>query len=693
MSVAPLPSSDDDLLPLLRVLAEQLGVEAEDGVLLEAARAVPASAAWPERLELAAGALGLRVRWLHGTLAEVTSRADREAPLVTYVDEEVEGGWVLLEDRWFGWPVLRGPMLVPASLREGAARWGRVEPLLPASALSPKAEGRAVTPLRRLRSLLSAERSDLGVVLVFAVATGVLALATPLTIQVLINWLAFGALLQPILGLSVVLFACLALAAVLRSAQRHVIEVLQRRLFVRTVADLAARLARVRIESMDGRSGPELVNRFFDVLTLQKAVATLLIDGLGAALQAAVGFLLLAAYHPVLLVFDVVVVALAALVLLPFAARAQRTALQESKAKYEVAGWLEQVAQHPLVFKLGGAALAEERADRLVRSWLGYRSSHFSAFFRQYVGMQVVQAVVSVGLLLTCGWLVLEGQLTLGQLVAAEFVVASALAGLAKFTDKLETVYDLLAGVDKLGSLADLPHDGTVGVVRRGSGGASLVARGARLEEEGRAVLGGIDLELPAGGSLAIVAPDDRPRRLLAELLVGARTATQGSISRDGLPYRGLRPDHLLAEGLLCRADGLLVGSVLDNLALGRQGVSEEDLWRALAGVGLAEVVSALPDGLRTVLLPGGAPLTDAQGRALLVARALVGDARLVVLDGVLDRVPPAVLDRWLEALGAANVGRTRVVLTEDPAVARRFDRTLWMVDGGLSERPTLRTI
>jgi ABC-type bacteriocin/lantibiotic exporter with double-glycine peptidase domain len=628
---------------------------------------------------------------VEGPASEVVGRAAEDSPLVTFSPGAPDGDWVLLAERARSW-LGRAPPL-PSAVREGRFRWALVEPLLPAAALSPPSGGAPPTPVRRLASLLAAERSDLGVVLVFAVATGILSLATPLAIQVLINWVAFGALTQPIFGLSAMLLACLLLAAGLRSAQRYVVEILQRRLFVRTVADLSARLARVKVESLDGKSGPELVNRFFDVLTLQKAVASLTLDGLGAALQAGVGLFLLAMYHPVLLVFDVVVVGLAAAVLVPFSGAAQYSAIKESKAKYEVAGWLEQIAQHPMVFKLGGAALAEDRSDHLVRSWLGYRHAHFRTFFQQFVGMQLVQAVVGVALLFTCGWLVIEGQLTLGQLVAAEFVVASALTGLAKFTDKLETVYDLLAGVDKLGSLVDMPHDGTVGVVRRAAGGARVELVGVGLDDGGRELLKDLTFHLVPGGTVALVGDDGRARRFLAELVLGARTPSRGAVSRDGLPYRALRPDHLFAESLLCRPDGLLVGSVYDNLALGRRGVTEEEVWRALASVGLSEEVAALPEGLRTLLHVGGAPLTELQARALLVARALVGEARLVVLDAVLDGLAPAVLDRWLEALGAATAGRTRLVLTSDPAVARRFDRTLWLVDGGVSERPTLRPV
>ncbi|MCA9493194.1 MAG: ABC transporter ATP-binding protein, partial [Myxococcales bacterium] len=568
MALALVRQDDEQLLLLLRTLCKRLSVELSEDLLRAAARDAEQAPAWDEALALALGPLGLRARWVEGTMEEAAAIARYDLPVLTWIEAGISSRWVVLDGRWLGSPSAIDPFHPPPIQLPDRVVWARVEPVLPASPLSPSGGRR--TPLRRLFGLLDAERSDLGVVLVFAVATGLLSLATPLTIQVLINWLAFGALVQPIIVLSGALLVCLLLAAGVRVAKRQVVEVLQRRIFVRTVADLSARLARVRLEELDGRSAPELVNRFFDVLTLQKATSTLLLDGVGAALQAAVGLALLAVYHPALLVFDLIVVALAAVVLLPLARGALRTALDESKAKYQVAGWLEEVGRQTLVFKLGGATLAEERADRLVRSWLTARASHFRVFLRQYAGMQLVQVVVGVGLLATSGWLVLEGQLTLGQLVAAEFVVTAALAGLAKFTDKLETVYDLLAGLDKLGSLVDLGRDGTVGAVPRSSGPPTIEALDLHVTAPGAVVLNGASLTVGPGSSVAIVTDDVTDRSLLGEVLAGARPPAGGVLRRDGLPYAAHRPDLLTREALLCRPDGLIAGTIAENVSLGR---------------------------------------------------------------------------------------------------------------------------
>jgi ABC-type bacteriocin/lantibiotic exporter with double-glycine peptidase domain len=137
-----------------------------------------------------------------------------------------------------------------------------------------------MSPLRRLIGLIRPEGTDIRVVVAFAVGVGVLSLATPLAVEALVSTVAMNLLMQQLVILSLVLFVCLALAAAMRALQTLVVEAIQQRLFVRVTSDLAYRLPRVRADAFDREYGPELVNRFFDVLTVQKVGALLLLDGI-----------------------------------------------------------------------------------------------------------------------------------------------------------------------------------------------------------------------------------------------------------------------------------------------------------------------------------------------------------------------------------------------------------------------------
>lgn len=694
----PLPEAVEptqDLTALMSLLSDRLRIELDDAHVEAALAQLPTDQPEAARLEHLAEALGMRIRWL---IAPPTDAAELARPDLPVFGRSSTGVWWVLDGRGLGMvhalPVADprgGRWLTLGALQQrvgsGAIRWGLVEPVLPAAALACPEGSR--TPLQRLRSLLWIERADVAVVVLYGVVAGLLSLATPLAIQVLINWLAFGALLQPIVLLGLALSVCLGLAATLQLLQRLGVETIERRLFVRTVADLAARLSRVRIEALDGLSGPELANRFFDVLTLQKAASTLLLDGLTALLQVTVAVGILALYHPWLLLFDLLLLLGMGLALVPLGRGAQQTAIAESKAKYAVAAWIEEVARHPGALRSDDSALAEGRADQLARRWLGTRRDHFRVFLRQFAGVQALQVVMSAVLLVTSGALVLRGQLTLGQLVAAEFIVTTALLGFAKFADKLDTVYDLLAGVDKLGALLDLPPEAPMGLSSSAVGPAAVQLQGASLRYPGGGGLPAIDLHLAAGSHTTILGDPGTGKSSLAQLVIGERPPSAGVVRRDGLDLRALRPRARHHRAVLVRPGDLLAGSVRDNVALGRSGVPDARVWEVLDEVGLKHRIEALPAGLDTQLSPTGAPLSEADRRALLVARAVATAPRLVVVDGLLDGLPAPQRGRLLGVLGPADAPWTLLLLTSDPSVPTPDTHTLSLHAGGLDARPS----
>lgn len=695
MNAVVLPTPHDKLLDLLQHLVEAFDQRPSDGLLQAAGR--EAQGSWEDMLEIALPTVGLQVRWLSGGPEVVRDEARRDYPLVTWLDGPA-GGWTVVRARSTGRPtVLRlGSAHQRLNRRaellfgDDSRRWARIVPLLPGSALQPST---GASPIRRMVSLMRTERRDITVVFILALGIGLFSLATPLAIQLLINWLAFGALLQPIVTLGVALLLCLTLVATLRATQRHAVEIVQRRIFVRMVTDLSARLSRIRVDALDRQHGPELANRFFDVITLQKALSSLLLDGLGAALQALVGATLLAFYHPALLAFDAVAVFLVGLALLPLGMGAQRTAIYESKKKYAVAAWLQEVAGNPLGLRTGGARLAEEGADRLANAWLTARTDHFRVYFRQYVSLQVVVVLLPVLLLVLTGWLVLEGQLTLGQLVAAEFIVTTALTGILKFTEKLETVYDLLAGVDKLAGILETPLERGHGVAVERKGPATVDLKAVGFGWTGAPpLLADVELTVPAGGRLAIVGESGSGKSILAELMLGARVPTSGTVGRDGVPVESIRPRVLHDDALILRPNGVFAGSIRDNLALGAR-VSEPDVWKTLRRLKLESAIRRLPDGLDTLLLPSGAPLSSAETLMLLVARAVVARPRLVIVDSLLDGLGPGRRDLALQSLDDPTAPWTLILLTRSTLVAGGLTQNLELREGRLHARPRISSV
>jgi ABC-type bacteriocin/lantibiotic exporter with double-glycine peptidase domain len=532
--------------------------------------------------------------------------------------------------------------------------------------------------MQRLRSLLWLERDDLKVVLIYAIAAGMLSLATPIAVQALVNTVAFGSLLQPLVVLAILVMGALAFAGLLRALHIQVVELVQQRIFVRVSLDAAHRIPRVRPEAFDRSYGPELVNRFFDVLTIQKTLSVFLIDGVSLVLQALIGMMVLAFYHPVLLAFDVLLIAATAIIIFVLGQRGTDTAIAESKSKYAVAAWLEELARHPVTFRSKeGATYAEAQADVLARRYLGTRRRHFSIVFRQVVGSLGLQVVASALLLGLGGWLVIQRELTLGQLVAAELIVATVLNSFVKFGKHVENFYDLLAAVDKLGHLVDLPleEEGPhrEHILER-PGGLSVRIKDVHFEySEGRVGLQGLGLELAPGAKVAIYAESGMGKSTLADLLFGVRMPTGGRVELDGVDTRRVSLAELRTQVALVRGVELLEGSVLDNVQVGRARVGPDEVRKALASVGLLEPILALPQGLDTPLGPGGAPLSSGQVRRLMLARAMAGAPRLLVLDDALEGLGARGRREVMDALLSKGAPWTLLVLCseEDDAVRR----------------------
>ncbi|MFO0599908.1 MAG: ABC transporter ATP-binding protein [Myxococcaceae bacterium] len=532
------------------------------------------------------------------------------------------------------------------ALHRGA--WLSVAPARPLDHLAH------ASPLGRLRALMSLEREDALVVLIYAAAVGALSLAVPIAVQSLVSSVAFGTVLQPIVVLSLLLLLALGFQATLKALKTRVVETLQVRLFARTALDLAWRLPRLR------EPDATAANRFFEVVSLQKGVATLLTDGISAVLQLGLGLLVLAFYHPALLAFDVVLVLLALAVLFGPARRALGHAISESKAKYDVAEWLQELSREAPLFRASSSAgFALERADALVRRYLSARRDHFRVLFAQTAGTLGLQVLASAGLLGLGGWLVLIGELTLGQLVAAELIVASVTATLARSGKLLESAYDVLASLDKLGHVLDAPVSDEPAL-------EPVPGRGPVRLETPR-------LQVKAGERVAVVGTG---KARIAELL--AHAPAEG-VLLNGVEAHRVGADALHELVAFVDASAPFVGTVYENIACGRAEVSAADARAALARVGLLDAVRALPLGLETPLDRLGRPFDHEQLLQLSVARAVVGRPRLLVVDAALDALGPVARKAVLETLCAEDAPWTLVALEQhaEAALARRAHRVV----------------
>jgi len=530
-------------------------------------------------------------------------------------------------------------------------------------------------PLSRLLEFLRPDRGDVWAVVVFAMVIGGLLLATPIAVQALVNFVAFGGARTPILVLALLLACGLGLAAVLTAVQTWIVEILQRRLFVRTVADLAYRLPRMGLGRKETSYGPELVNRFFDLVTVQKTVAFLLLDGLSVVLGISISMIVLAFYHPLLLAFDVVILLAIGVIVYGLGRRGIQTAIRESKAKYAMEGWLEEIARQRVTFHDPvSRSYVVERTDSLARDYVESRRSHYTVLFRQILGALSLQVTASVALLGLGGLLVVRGELTLGQLVAAELIVTYVVGSVAKLGKHFEAFYDLMAATDKLGELFDLELERggeDAWSAPAGPQGTAVVARNLRTASSSSWADTPWSFELEPGERVALT---DGNTSALLDTLYGIRSPVSGTVQIDGLDARTLNVDALRQRVSLVSRPEVFEGTLRDNILFG-SSISAEALNAALRCAQLQEDMLKLPDGLDTHLTSDGAPLSQQQLVKVAIVRAVVSAPSLLLIDGLLDALPTAVALPIARALVDRGAGWTLILATRRTEIRECCDR------------------
>ena len=534
-------------------------------------------------------------------------------------------------------------------------------------------------PWKRLTDALRFERSDIWTVVAFATAVGVLSIVTPAAIEALVNTVAFGVQLWPVIVLSLVMFGFLVLSATLRAMQLFVVECLQRRFFVRTTDAFADHFARAEMEAFDGRNPTDIVNRFFEVASVQKAFATLLVDGIGVVTITLVGLVVLAFYHPYLLTFAIVMAMLVCFLLFVLGLGGVKTSIDESYAKFDVAAWLEELAKCPHTFRFGrGGELAHQRADDLADAYVIARRRHFRVVWRQTLFGFLLEAVAMTVLLGLGGWLVINRQLTLGQLVAGELIVALVLAAISKSGKYIETFYDLQASLDKLGVLDQLPLEREGGeALPVGDAPMKVVAEVPARKSGARPTDGGglRRLDVLPGERVAIYGPSGSGKTLLMETLALLRVPSEGLLEFDGLDARSLDRSLTRLQLAYVGQAETFADTVAENIRVGRSDLSAADVRRALEMVGLADVVARMPQGVGMSLASDGLPLSANEISRLSIARAIAGKPRLLLINGMLDRIDIGSCPELIESLFDRAAPWTLVIVTARDDIKNRCDR------------------
>ncbi|MDX2182433.1 MAG: ATP-binding cassette domain-containing protein [Gemmatimonadaceae bacterium] len=551
------------------------------------------------------------------------------------------------------------------------------------------------TPTSRLWQMLVREKRDIWLVWLYALLVGLFGLALPLGVQATIQLVQGGLLIQPLfLLIAFVVLGSLASGA-LQIFQLSVVEVIQQRVFARLAVEFAFRIPRFRMETALAENLPEQMNRFFEALTIQKSLSKLLTDAVAALVTIIFGLILLSVYNPFLSLSAVTLIAVLGFLLAQTGARGLYTSIVESKYKYRVVHWFEEMTRAVTAFKFAGRSnLAIDRTDELLTGYLKYRKKHFSVIVQQSWFFVIFKTVITGAMLVLGAVLLQDRQITIGQFVASELVIVTVLSAIEKIIASLSTVYDVLTAVDKVGHVTDFPLDAAGGLsLRNGQGsGLGIELRNVSYAYPGVAApaLTDIDLSVKAGERIGITGFVGAGSSSLLLLASGLLDDYSGTITYDGITLRDLDRTSLRgAIGQYLSQTDLFDGTIEDNITVGRPNVDVPAVMQALERVGLSTWVQEQPMGLRTAITNGGRNLSTSIATRLLLAQAIAGAPRLLVLDDFFTIIEPLLRERVHGLIADRSHPWTALVVTHDPMLLAACDRVLVMKDGRIAATGT----
>jgi putative ABC transport system ATP-binding protein len=541
--------------------------------------------------------------------------------------------------------------------------------------------------LSHLGKFIRLERKILTLVAAYAFVIGLFSLIVPLTVQELVNTFSFA--IQPVMivTLTGIMVVVLVFVGLFKTLQHYAVEVLQRRLFVRTAFDITQKLFHTRLQGFN----PRVSNYFVETVFMQRALSVLLVDLVHVIAGGVVGMTILIFYHPYFILVNLVLLIGFMVIFFVLSRGGLRTTIAMSQAKYDVLRWIQEISENVLHMKATDShTLLVQKTDQLTAKYIECRRARFAVLLRQFIASVGGQAVTHGGVLALAGSLLATDQLTIGQLVAVEVVVAGLISNFDAVVKSIGQVYYFFTALEELETVLALPKDqrqiplsSTVTLPDPTTHGIWVRCKGVGMIYNGVPVIANFDLEVRPGESVAIYARTRTARMSLARLLAGLELPTSGSVSYNDIDLRDLNLSLLNQHrGFMIDSQlSLIEGTIADNIVWRRPSVSYDDVRWALRFTQLQEEVATFPEGINSNISALGETPTSSHILRILLARAIVGRPRLLVCDGLIHDVQPPLRDTILRRLCSKEEPWTVIFVSNDPDLTPYADRQLLLGD------------
>ncbi|MEI6950546.1 ABC transporter ATP-binding protein [Paraflavisolibacter sp. H34] len=535
-------------------------------------------------------------------------------------------------------------------------------------------------PLARIARLVREERTEISSIYFYAILNGLIQLSLPLGIQAIVGFVQGGAVSTSLIVLIVLIVAGVLCTGLLQTGQMKFIERIQQKLFVRYAYAFAGHIPRLDLKSVDAYYLPELVNRFFEIPTLQKSLSKLLLDFPSATIQILFGLVLLSLYHPVFIFLGLLLVGILAVIFYFTGNRGLQSSLAESSHKYAVAGWLEEVARVVKSFKFSvNTGLHLKKTDQKVISYLSERKAHFSILLFQYRALVALKVLVTAAMLVVGSLLLLNQQINIGQFVASEIIILLVIGSVEKLIVNLDSVYDIITSIEKINKLTEKPAE---------SEGKFLLPEGegvrVDLKEvtfgytEGAPVLRGVTIAVNKGEKVCITGTNGSGRSSLLKLLTGAYNNFSGSVLINEIPIGNYQLQALRAQtGLLLHQQDVFHGTLWENISMGAEDIDKAYVLDLARQTGLLPFISSLKEGFDAELDPTGKRLPRNVVQKILLVRALARKPQLLLLDEPGEGIEAQYQQQIRNMLLHGMEGVTLLVVTQDPEWIRQCHQVI----------------
>ena len=535
--------------------------------------------------------------------------------------------------------------------------------------------------------MLKLDKKDISQVLFYAIFAGLVSLSLPLGIQAIINLIQSGRVSVSWIVLVIIVIIGVALVGILSLMQLRITENLQQKIFVRSSFEFGYRLPKIKFEELYNQYPPELANRFFDTITIQKGASKLLIDFSTALLQITFGIILLSLYHPFFIFFGILLLLLLYIIFKFSYNSGLSTSLKESKYKYKVASWLQEMGRNNFSFrKKSNFEFALSKNDKLVAEYLSYRERHFSIIKRQFIQLIAFKIIITAGLLFIGGYLVLNQKMNIGQFVAAEIIILLVINSVEKIIVGLETLYDVLTAVEKIGQITDLDIEEST------TSNNDICYNNMTLESENinfkfpaatDYVLENINLKVEQSEKIYLEGDNGSGKTTLIRILSGFINPTSGSFFINDDTYRKIDLDQYRSQiATIINGETPFEGTILENITFNNPSINQDDLKWAIESVKLGSYIKSLPKGLNTKIFPEGKQLSSSNAQKILLARSIINKPKILFLEDAFDKMDSKIAEEVIDFITSDENKWTLIVSSKNPYWKQKCSRKITMKAG-----------